>query len=405
MYLSKFRGRPEFLLLITAAAVPLSFATWQALLNNFAIERAAFGGAEMGILQSLREVPGFLAFLVVFLLFLCREQTIAYVSLLLLGVGTLVTGWFPSVVGLYVTTVVMSLGYHYFETVHSSLCLQWIDKDKAPELLGRVIAVGAFASIVVYGFIWITFELLGIDFSLVYFLGGGATVVIGLVCWLLFQQFPVKVKQNRQRVLRRRYWLYYALTFLSGARRQIFIVFAGFLMVEKFGFDVAMISILFLVNAVLNMLFAARLGRLIGNIGERRILIFEYVGLTIVFTAYAFVSNAAIAAGLYIIDHFFFALAIAIRTYFQKIADPADIAATAGVGFTINHIAAVVLPAVLGFLWLISPSAVFLVGSALAVLSMLLSFNVPENPCPGNEVVHGRWGSATDPTMDTARQN
>tara|TARA_B100002049_G_scaffold148059_1_gene110109 strand:+ start:49 stop:1266 length:1218 start_codon:yes stop_codon:yes gene_type:complete len=405
MHLSKLRGRPEFLLLITAAAVPLSFATWQALLNNFAIERAAFGGAEMGILQSLREVPGFLAFLVVFLLFLCREQTIAYVSLLLLGVGTLVTGWFPSVVGLYVTTVVMSLGYHYFETVHSSLCLQWIDKDKAPELLGRVIAVGAFASIVVYGFIWITFELLGIDFSLVYFLGGGATVVIGLVCWLLFQQFPVKVKQNRQMVLRRRYWLYYALTFLSGARRQIFIVFAGFLMVEKFGFDVAMISILFLVNAVLNMLFAARLGRLIGNIGERRILIFEYVGLTIVFTAYAFVSNAAIAAGLYIIDHFFFALAIAIRTYFQKIADPADIAATAGVGFTINHIAAVVLPAVLGFLWLISPSAVFLVGSALAVLSMLLSFNVPENPCPGNEVVHGRWGSATDPTMDTARQN
>ena len=405
MYLSKFRGRPEFLLLITAAAVPLSFATWQALLNNFAIERAAFGGAEMGILQSLREVPGFLAFLVVFLLFLCREQTIAYVSLLLLGVGTLVTGWFPSVVGLYVTTVVMSLGYHYFETVHSSLCLQWIDKDKAPELLGRVIAVGAFSSIVVYGFIWITFELLGIDFSLVYFLGGGATVVIGLVCWLLFQQFPVKVKQNRQMVLRRRYWLYYALTFLAGARRQIFIVFAGFLMVEKFGFDVAMISILFLVNAVLNMLFAARLGRLIGNIGERRILIFEYVGLTIVFTAYAFVSNAAIAAGLYIIDHFFFALAIAIRTYFQKIADPADIAATAGVGFTINHIAAVVLPALLGFLWLISPSAVFLVGSALAVLSMLLSFNVPENPCPGNEVVHGRWGSATDPTMDTARQN
>ena len=405
MYLSKFRGRPEFLLLITAAAVPLSFATWQALLNNFAIERAAFGGAEMGILQSLREVPGFLAFLVVFLLFLCREQTIAYMSLLLVGVGTLVTGWFPSVVGLYVTTVVMSLGYHYFETVHSSLCLQWIDKDKAPELLGRVIAVGAFSSIVVYGFIWITFELLGIDFSLVYFLGGCATVVIGLVCWLLFQQFPVKVKQNRQMVLRRRYWLYYALTFLSGARRQIFIVFAGFLMVEKFGFDVAMISILFLVNAVLNMLFAARLGRLIGNIGERRILIFEYVGLTIVFTAYAFVSNAAIAAGLYIIDHFFFALAIAIRTYFQKIADPADIAATAGVGFTINHIAAVVLPALLGFLWLISPSAVFLVGSALAVLSMLLSFNVPENPCPGNEVVHGRWGSATDPTMDTARQN
>ena len=205
--------------------------------------------------------------------------------------------------------------------------------------------------------------------------------------------------------MRKRYWLYYVLTFLSGARRQIFIVFAGFLMVEKFGFDVATISILFLVNAVLNMLFAARLGRLIGDIGERRILIFEYAGLAVVFTAYAFVNSAGLAAALYIIDHFFFALAIAIRTYFQKIADPADIAATAGVGFTINHIAAVILPAVLGFLWLISPAAVFLVGSVLAVLSMLLSFNVPEDPCPGNEVVHGHWGSTHQTSETIVRQS
>ena len=405
MSLPKFRDRPEILLLFMAAAVPLSFATWQALLNNFAIERAAFSGAEMGILQSLREVPGLLAFLVVFLLFLLREQTIAYVSLLLLGLGTLVTGWFPSVIGLYVTTVLMSIGYHYFETVHSSLCLQWIDKDKTPELLGKVIAVGSFASIVVYGLIWITFEVLDFDFSIVYLLGGSATMVIAAACWLMFNTFPIKVRQNRHMVLRKRYWLYYVLTFLSGARRQIFIVFAGFLMVEKFDFDVAAISILFLVNAVLNMLFAARLGRLIGDIGERRILIFEYIGLAIVFTAYAFVNSAGLAAALYIIDHFFFALAIAIRTYFQKIADPADIAATAGVGFTINHIAAVFLPALLGFLWLISPSAVFLVGSALAVLSLLLSFNVPDNPSQGNEVVHGLWGSTRQSSQGIARQS
>ena len=181
----------------------------------------------------------------------------------------------------------MSLGFHYFETVHSSLCLQWIDKDKTPELLGKVIAVGSFASIVVYGLIWITFEVLDFDFSHIYILGGGATMVIGSACWIMFKTFPIKVRQNRHMVLRKRYWLYYVLTFLSGARRQIFIVFAGFLMVEKFGFDVATISILFLVNAVLNMLFAARLGRLIGDIGERRILIFEYIGLAIVFTAYA----------------------------------------------------------------------------------------------------------------------
>ena len=395
MRLQQLRHRPDILLLVTAAAVPLSFATWQALLNNFAIERAAFSGAEMGILQSLREIPGFLAFAVVFLLFIFREQTIAYLSLLLLGAGTLITGWFPSILGLYLTTVLMSLGFHYFETIHSSLCLQWIDKERAPELLGRVIAVGSFTSIVVFAFIWLTFKILDMEFIPVYAIGGGITIVIAGLCWWAFPQFPVKVRQNRRMVLRRRYWLYYALTFLSGARRQIFMVFAGFLMVEKFGYSVASISILFLVNAVLNMLFAARIGRIIGEVGERRILIFEYLGLAIVFTAYAFVNHAGIAAGLYIVDHFFFALAIAIRTYFQKIADPADIAATAGVGFTINHIAAVVLPAFLGFLWLVSPAAVFLAGTGLAVLSLLLSFNVPSNPCPGNEVIRGQWGSLT----------
>ncbi len=386
--LAKWR-RPEILLFLMAAAVPLSFSTWQALLNNFAIERAAFTGAEMGILQSLREVPGFLAFLVVYLLLLWREQTIAYLALALLGIGTAVTGVFPSIFGLYITTVIMSLGYHYYETIQISLSLQWIDKEKAPETLGRIIAVSSFSSIVTFGLIWLAMDVAALDFAWVYALGGSLTAAIAAIAWLGFPRFPEKVRQRRHMVLRKRYWLYYLLTFMSGARRQIFIVFAGFLMVEKFGFDVAAITLLFLVNAVINVFMAPRIGRLIGRWGERKALIFEYCGLILVFTAYAFVDNAAIAAGLYIVDHLFFALAIAIKTYFQKIADPADIAATAGVSFTINHIAAVFLPAALGFLWLVSPAAVFLTGSALAAISLLLSFNVPKAPAPGNEVMLG----------------
>jgi len=378
---------------LMAGAVPLSFATWQALLNNFAIERAAFSGAEMGILQSLREVPGFLAFTVVFLLLLLREQHIALISLALLGIGTALTGFFPTVIGLYLTTVVMSVGFHYYETIQTSLSLQWIEKERTAEILGRIIAVGAFTSIVAFAAIWTAFDMASLDFVTVYVLGGGVTVMIAIACWLFFPQFPGKVKQRRQLVLRKRYWLYYALTFLSGARRQIFIVFAGFLMVEKFGYSVAAISVLFLVNATLNMLFAARIGRIIGKVGERAALVFEYAGLVIVFVAYAFVESAHVAAGLYIVDHFFFALAIAIKTYFQKIADPADIASSAGVSFTINHIAAVVLPAALGIIWLTSPAAVFLAGAGLAGFSLLLSLNIPTHPEQGNEVTVGRWGS------------
>ena len=202
------------------------------------------------------------------------------------------------------------------------------------------------------------FDILALDFHWVYLLGGGLTVAIALVGWLAFPRFPAKVEQHKHMVLRWRYWLYYALTFMSGARRQIFVVFAGFLMVEKFGYSVAQISLLFLINAAANIYLAPKIGRLVGRWGERKALILEYTGLIVVFTAYAFVDNAVIAAGLYLVDHLFFALAIAIKTYFQKIADPADIASSAGVAFTINHIAAVIIPAAFGLLWLASPAAV-----------------------------------------------
>jgi hypothetical protein len=380
---------PETLLLLMAAAAPLSFATWMALLNNFAIERAAFSGAEMGVLQSLREIPGFLAFAVVFVILIMREQTLAFWSLLLLGLGTAITGVFPTVVGLYITTVIMSLGFHYYATMETSLALQWLPKERAPEMLGKIIAAGSFTSLAAYAIIFLGLKLAGLDYAWVYAAGGGLTIAMALLAWFAFPKFPARVKQRKTLVLRRRYWLFYGLTFLSGARRQIFVVFAGFLMVEKFGYSAAAITLLYLVNCGINIWLAPKIGRLIARWGERRALTFEYIGLVGLFTAYAFVQNATVAASLYIIDHLFFALAIAIDTYFQKIADPADIAASAGVSFTINHIAAVVLPAVLGIVWLVSPPTVFLTGAALAMGSLLLSRLVPTNPAPGNEAQFG----------------
>ena len=377
--------RPEILLLLMAGAVPLSFSTWQALLNNFAIEKAAFTGVEIGILQSLREIPGFMAFTVVFILILLREQTLAHISLLLLGIGTAITGVFPTVIGLYCTTVLMSIGYHYYETVQTSLALQWLPKDKAPQVLGKIIAVGGFTSLAAYGIIFLGLKTFNLEFKWVYLAGGGITVLIALIAWFGFPHYPEKVKQHKKLIFRKRYWLYYALVFLSGARRQIFVVFAGFMMVEKFGYDASAITMLFLVNCAFNIWLAPIIGKLIHKWGERRALTFEYIGLILVFTAYAFVENAVFAAVLYVIDHLFFAMAIAIKTYFQKIADHADIASTSGVSFTINHIAAVGLPAPLGLLWLVSPSAVFLLGSAIACGSLVLARLVPNAPKPGNE--------------------
>ncbi len=386
MNLTKFDKSPATLLLLMAFIMPLAFSTWAALINNFSKEAAEFTGREIGILQSLREVPGFLAFTAVFLLVFIKEQKLAMLSLLMLAVGVFITGFFPSVLGLYLTTVIMSVGFHYFETVNQSLTLQWISKDKAAHFMGTALSVKAAASILVFTSTWVLFEFFDVSYRVVYVLFGGASLCLLAYVWASFPKYPAHIEQTTKLVFRRSYWLYYSLVFLSGARRQIFMVFAGFLLVEKFGYSAAAISLLFLANYVFNFLFASKIGKIIAYVGERRALSFEYLGLIIVFVSYAFVDNAKLAGALYIIDHFFFAFAIAMKTYIQKISRPEDIASTAAVSFTINHIAAVILPAVLGLVWLYSNAAVFVFGALLASVSLVLSQLIPNAPERGNEV-------------------
>ncbi len=378
-----------------SVAMPVAFSTWSALLNNFVVERAAFTGVEIGILQSLREVPGFLAFTTIFVLLIIKEQPFAVVALAILGVGVALAGFFPTAIGLYCTTVLMSTGFHYFEVVKQSLALQWLSKEQTPQVLGKLISVGAVTSLVVYAVLWCLLEILALDYIWIFLLAGGLCCCLAVLMWLAFPRFTGKHKQEKRLVLRKRYWLYYALTFFSGARRQIFMVFAAFLMVEKFGYSASQVALLFLINYAFNWLFAEKIGEVIGRIGERQALTIEYVGLVFVFTAYAFVENPYIGAGLYVIDHMFFALSIAMSTYFQKIARPEDIASSAGVSFTINHIAAVVVPAALGLVWMVSPAAVFLTGTGIAVCSLVLSRNIPAHPEQGNEVIWGRVGVTT----------
>ena len=382
---------PEFLILLMTIGSAISWAVWLNLLNNFAIEEINFTGAEMGILQSLREVPGFLAFTVIFVLAFVREQKLAYISFGLMGFGVLITGLVETNLTFYLATIVMSTGFHYYETISSSLTLQWVDKDKTAEFLGRVIATRSAASIAAFSLVWIMFEIFDIEYLWIYFVGGGFSVLAALFCWQYFSYFPQEVTQTKKVVLRKRYWLYYALQFMGGARRQIFVVFAAFLMVEKFEFSVGEISLLLLANAAINVTLAPKIGRLIQRFGERRSLIFEYVGLALIFIGYALVESSAFAVFLYIADHLFFSIAIALKTYFQKIADPADIASSAGVSFSINHIAAVFIPVVFGLIWLYSPSLVFLAGAGMAILSLLLALNMPAKPTAGNEVLLGKF--------------
>ena len=386
-----FWRRPIFLLFVMALAMPIAFNTWSALLNNSVIEVAQFDGSDIGWLHTVREIPGFLAIGVIALIIFIREQVLGLVALIMLGVATALTAQFPSMGGILTLTMLSSIGFHYYETVNQSLQLQWIEKKKAPQTIGWLMAMGSAVTFVAYGLIVLLWDRWELSYNSVYMVSGGLTALIALFCLFAYPQFEAPNPQLKTFILRKRYWLYYALQCMAGARRQIFVVFAGFMMVERFGFDVHEITSLYLLTLMSNVFIAPVIGKVVGVFGERRALLFEYAGLVMVFLAYGgvyfFGWGVLIAAGLYVVDHIFFALALALKTYFQKIADPQDIAPTAAVAFTINHIAAVFLPAGLGYLWLVSPAAVFIAAAAMASISFILAMLIPRHPSKGHETV------------------
>jgi predicted MFS family arabinose efflux permease len=370
----------------------IGFAGWNAMLHNYTIEKLAFGWFEAGLTQTVREIPGFLAFTAVFWLLWFREQTIAYVSLVVLGIGVALTGWISSVTGMLIATFVMSVGFHYFETINKSLQLQLLPKAEAPALIGRIASSGAAANFTVYGALALAgilgWQVSATSYDGVFLFLGIVCCLLTLVSWLAFGRFQGPVKQRKELILRQRYWLYYLLTFMAGARRQLFFAFGGFLLVKKFGFSVFDTAKLMLVTALLNTLLAPRLGDLVKRYGERRSIMFENAVLIAVFIGYAVTPHWQVAAALFVIDGVFFTLILAQSTYFQKIADPADVASTVSVAFTINHIAAVAIPVTFGLIGgMVNPAIIFWLGAGIALVSFAPSFLVPRHPEPGRETV------------------
>lgn len=358
----------RFLMVLTISS-SIGLQTWRTLFDNFAVKAADLDGNHIGVIQSVREIPGFLALLAVFAIMLIKEHRLSALSILVLGIGVAVTGLFPSYSGLLFTTLIMSFGFHYYETTNQSLTLQHFDKQTSPWVFGKLRSQAAASNITIGIIIYFIAPIL--PFAQIYLLIGGFIIAAG--CWGFFQN-PVDrniVPQHKKMIFRKKYWLFYFLTFMSGARRQIFVAFAVFLLVKKFQFTVQEITILFVINNLANYFLSPLVGKGIIRFGERKILSLEYFSLIFIFLAYATVESKTLVAILYILDHIFFNFAIAIRTYFQKVGDPRDIAPSMAVGFTINHIAAVVLPAIGGLLWIVDYRIPFVCGAILSIVSLV----------------------------------
>lgn len=357
-----------FLLILNIAAF-VGFQSWRSMFNNFAVEIGGIDGYQMGVIQSLREVPGFLALLVILAIIMISEHKLAAVSIITLGAGVAMTGFLPSFHGIIITTVIMSFGFHYYETVNQSLTIQYFDKQTAPMVFARLRGIAAGTNIIAGGAVigLLTF----LEYRYIYLIMGLLVVCAGLYCLTLNPSDPNKPPQKKKLYLKKRYWLYYVLTFLSGARRQIFTAFAVFLMVEKFHFTATEIATLFIINNAVNYLFNPLVGKGINKFGERKMLTVEYGVLILVFTGYALSDSKLFVIFLYILDHIVYNFAISIKTFYQKTADPEDFANGMAMGFTINHISAVFIPFIGGALWILDYRISFYTGVALAFCSLI----------------------------------
>ena len=367
---------PFLAMLVVASAV--CFQGWRTLFNNYAVDFVGINSVQIGIIQSVREIPGFLTFFVIYLLLIFAEHRFAAVSLIILGAGVALAGALPSFGGLVLTTVIMSVGFHFFETCNQSLSLQYFEGERVPQVLAKMKSFTAAANITVGVFIWIISGFLPIN-ELFYIIG--AFVII--VSIYSFTKNPVDKNlppQQKKLVIKRKYWLFYMLNLLSGARRQIFVVFAVFILVEKYKFSITYITVLFVINNIITYFLSPVVGRAINRYGERFMLTIEYTSLFIIFMGYALVENKNVATAMYLVDNLFFSFAIAINSYFRKQADPKDIAPSMAVGFAINHITAVILPVAGGILWTVNWRIPFLGGAFLALCSLTFARMIKKKP-------------------------
>ncbi|MFA7114649.1 MAG: MFS transporter [Candidatus Omnitrophota bacterium] len=357
----------RYLLILTIASAA-GLQGWRTLFNNFAVETVSLNGFHIGIIQSVREIPGFLTLSAVILLIFIKEHKLLSLSVLFMGAGIMLTGFLPSFYGLIFTTLLMSFGFHYYESTNQSLILQYFDEYQSPLVMGSQRSMMSLVCIMVGAAIFFFSFIL--SYKIMFLIIGAMVFSSGI--WGFFNKpfYKENLIQHRKLIFKRKYSLFYILTMLSGARRQIFMVFSVFLLVKKFGFTIQQVTVLFLVNNVINYFVAPVFAKAIKRFGERPVLFFEYMSLIVIFSAYAYCPYKNVVALLYILDHVTFNGSMAIRTYFQKIADKSDISSSTAVSFTVNHIAAVILPVIGGYLWTINYKIPFIAGTILAALSL-----------------------------------
>ncbi len=367
-------GIPRDLGLIGASIffMNLGFNAYSAIYTNFLVNDLHIHANQLGILESLREVPGFLVVAMAAVAVHYRESRVAGFALLLMGVGLAAFSQTHALWQLIVVASVMSIGFHLFMPLNSSLVLAASEPGQQGRRLGQMGAVGAAGSLAGMGLVLGVIGLLGLRGTFVP--AGIATLIGGILLYVLRDKQEVA---RARVVFRRHYMTYYVLTLLDGSRRQIFGTFAVFALIQLYHLDVQHITWILVLNTIVSIITVPMIGGVIDRFGERRVLALNYGCLVFLFAGYALVHNLWLLVILYCLDNAFFGFGMAINTYLKKIAPAHEVSPSLVMGTTVNHIAAVGVPVVGGILWShYGYQVTFLAGAATCLLSVISSLGI-----------------------------
>lgn len=362
------------------------FNVWQSLFNNFAVEELAVRADQIGLIQSLRELPGLLGFWLAFLALALSEMEVLSLSTVVMGLGLIATAGARSWGTLIVGTLIMSTGFHAFYPNSSATALQISEGRETPRLLGIVAAVGALAAVAATSTVLLTVQAWG--YRQLFIVTGIVTVAGGLAIWR--RERSRDGRQRQRIVFRRRYWLYYLLTFLMGSRRHMFTTFALFLLVQRYGLPARQTALLLLINNLLGMVLFRYLGELVARFGERWTLTANFLLLTGIFLGYAGLDSLPVLLVFFVLDNLLFGFNLALDSYFKKIAVNAEeVTSNLSMAQTINHVAAILVPVIGGLIWEVYGSgATFLCGAAIALVSIVFTqFVRQEQPVATQPIV------------------
>ena len=365
----------DFALLAAAmASVGVFFGVQLTLFNNFIVERLAIEPHELGYLEALREVPGFLNFLFLALVVAIYPPVTAAACLVIMGLGISAYASASTVAGLVIFSVIWSIGFHCWVPLSQNMALLYAPGVKKGRWLGQLRSVESLAWLLTIGAAILLFDYIG--YNGLFILAGVATCLGGGAIFFASRKKPVSVE--RSIVLKRRYAIYYALQFLQGWRKQMFITFAIFALVKVHGMPVQTTMVLVLINQFLVTLTGPAMGRLVDRFGERACLSWSYVGLAGVFLGYAFIGERSVLYVLYCVDNLLFVGGIALTTYLNRIALPEDLKPTLSMGVTWNHVSSVSAPLIGGFAWhFFGYQVIFVMGSVIALISLGVSQFIP----------------------------